>query len=133
MTLANRMLKRAPETADDLLPNEMVTWSDNANKEAWYYLAVQEATNSHIPEHKKDHTVPGLNFEYEHWVKMIENRDWAQLEKDIILALAKTDNGPNFVVTAYLYNSDHNNLQRTMPQPLKQYQTARLTQVTLIK
>ena len=46
MTLVNRVLNRLPETEDDLLPN-MTVWTDNANPKAWYYLAVQEATNSH--------------------------------------------------------------------------------------
>ena len=46
MTLVNRVLNRQPETEDDLLPN-MTVWTDNANPKAWYYLAVQEATNSH--------------------------------------------------------------------------------------
>ena len=51
MTLVNRVLDRKPETGDDLLP-DMVTWTDNADKKAWYYLAVQEATNSHYYEFK---------------------------------------------------------------------------------
>jgi len=46
MTLVNRVLNRQPETEDDLLPN-MTVWTDNANPKAWYYLAVQEATNRH--------------------------------------------------------------------------------------
>ena len=51
MTLVNRVLNRQPETEDDLLPN-MTVWTDNANPKAWYYLAVQEATNSHYYEFK---------------------------------------------------------------------------------
>ena len=51
MTLVNRVLDRKPETEDDLLP-DMVTWTDNADKKARYYLAVQEATNSHYYEFK---------------------------------------------------------------------------------
>ena len=78
MTLANRMLKRVPETASDLLTG-MTTWSDNSDVSAWYYLAVQEATNSHIAQ-DKDKTVPGLQFKYEKWVEMAPNRDWSALE-----------------------------------------------------
>jgi hypothetical protein len=78
MTLVNRMLKRIPETAGDLLSGEMIAWPDNADINAWYYLAVQEATNSHVPEHK-DVIVPGLQFEYEFWVEMMPNRDWIAL------------------------------------------------------
>ena len=73
MTLVNRVLNRQPETEDDLLPN-MVTWTDNANPKAWYYLAVQEATNSHYYEFK-------TNSQYEKWTELRETRDWTQLEK----------------------------------------------------
>ena len=73
MTLVNRVLNRLPETEDDLLPN-MVTWTDNANPKAWYYLAVQEATNSHYYEFK-------TNSQYEKWTELRETRDWTQLEK----------------------------------------------------
>ena len=46
MAMINRALDRTPKSADDLLSG-MKTWSDNANTGAWYYLDVQEATNSH--------------------------------------------------------------------------------------
>ena len=45
MTLINRVLCRMPETKADLL-DSMTKWPDN-QPGAWYYLAVQEATNSH--------------------------------------------------------------------------------------
>ena len=73
MTLVNRVLDRQPETEDDLLP-DMVTWTDNADKKAWYYLAVQEETNSHYYEFK-------TNSSFEKWTELRENRDWSQLEK----------------------------------------------------
>ena len=73
MTLVNRVLNRQPETEDDLLPN-MTVWTDNANPNAWYYLAVQEATNSHYYEFK-------TNSKYEKWTELRETRDWTQLEK----------------------------------------------------
>lgn len=73
MTLVNRVLNRQPETENDLLPN-MVTWTDNANPNAWYYLAVQEATNSHYYKFK-------TNSKYEKWTELRETRDWTQLEK----------------------------------------------------
>jgi hypothetical protein len=85
MTLVNRMLERAPETADDLLRNGMINWPDNADPAKWYYLAVQEATNSHVPEYKGK-TVPGSQYQYESWVKMIENRDWAEIERSWVSA-----------------------------------------------
>ena len=73
ITLVNRILNRQPETEDDLLPN-MTVWTDNANPKAWYYLAVQEATNSHYYEFK-------TNSQYEKWTELRETRDWTQLEK----------------------------------------------------
>ena len=79
MTLVNRVMGREPESADDLLPGEMAVWPDNSDTGAWYYLAVQEATNSHIPEFKAK-KVPRLDFYYEYWVEMTKNRDWLSLE-----------------------------------------------------
>ena len=73
MTLVNRVLNRQPETEDDLLPN-MTVWTDNANPKAWYYLAVQEATNSHYYKFK-------TNSQYEKWSELRETRDWTLLEK----------------------------------------------------
>ena len=80
MALVNRMLERAPETADDLLNDEMIKWSDNADPDAWYYLDVQEATNSHWPGFK-DKRVEGTDYYYEYWDEMIDNRDWTELER----------------------------------------------------
>jgi len=82
MTLVNRMLERVPETVDDLLHDRMIRWEDNADPDMWYYLAVQEATNSHIPEYKAGRIVPGLSFEYESWVEITQNRDWVQYERE---------------------------------------------------
>ena len=45
MTLINRVLGRDKLTAESLL-DSMKKWPDNATS-AWYYLAVQEATNGH--------------------------------------------------------------------------------------
>ncbi len=73
MSLVNRMLNRKPETAEDLLEN-MTKWTDNADTNAWYYLAVQEATNSHYYEYKE-------NSQYEKWTELRETRDWSELDK----------------------------------------------------
>lgn len=72
MTLVNRVLKRLPETAEDL-HNDMIKWSDNSDTSAWYYLAVQEATNSHYYDLKEN--------KHEKWSKLRETRDWTKLEK----------------------------------------------------
>ena len=46
MTLINRVLSRLPQSAEDL-HEDMIVWPDNKDESKWYYLAVQEATNSH--------------------------------------------------------------------------------------
>ena len=46
MAMINRVLQRLPESKADLLDG-MIQWSDNADTSKWYYLAVQESTNSH--------------------------------------------------------------------------------------
>ena len=73
MTLVNRVLHRLPETTDDL-HDKMLKWVDNMDTSKWYYLAVQEATNSH------DYTRDPSNIDYETWTEMREARDWSELE-----------------------------------------------------
>ena len=70
--LVNRMLGRLPENSDDLL-EDMLTWPDNMNVNAWYYLYIQEATNSHYHVMKAD----GI---HETWTQLIAPRDWRSLE-----------------------------------------------------
>ena len=72
MTLVNRVLKRLPETAEDL-HDDMIKWSDNSDASQWFYLAVQEATNSHYYQTKEN--------QFEKWSKLRETRDWTELEK----------------------------------------------------
>lgn len=74
MTLTNRVLGRQPESVDDILADDMVEFADNADVNAWYYLAIQEATNSHDYEMKAD-------GKHEKWTKLTENPDWSKLEK----------------------------------------------------
>ena len=71
MTLINRVLQRLPETADDLL-DDMTVWPD-CQPNAWYYLAVQEATNSHDFDRKDD----GV---HESWTALTEDPDWEQYQ-----------------------------------------------------
>ena len=71
MTLINRVLDRATVKIHGLLEDDMVQWIDNMDTGKWYYVAVQEATNSH--EYQKDPD--------EVWSQMRENRDWEALEK----------------------------------------------------
>ena len=67
MSLVNRVLNRNPETSEDLLP-DMITFTDNADTNAWYYLAVQEATNSHYNTSKE-------NSAYEKWTGLRKTLD----------------------------------------------------------
>ena len=69
MTMINRVLQRLPESEDDLLP-DMNVWPDNQPSD-WFYLAVQEATNSHDFDRKND----GV---HERWTKMLTDPDWKQ-------------------------------------------------------
>lgn len=70
MTMINRVLNRIPEDASDLLP-DMNVWPD-CNPGDWFYLAVQEATNSHDFKHKAGN--------YETWTSMSKNPDWTRYE-----------------------------------------------------
>lgn len=68
VTMINRALNRLPEMPADLIEN-MLTPPDNANTNAWYYMAIQEAVNSHTFEKKAD----GV---HEVWTGLTENPDW---------------------------------------------------------
>ena len=65
MAMINRVLGRLPGAERDLLPG-MRVWPDNADPGAWYYLIVQEASNSHTFERKSD----GV---HETWTRLREN------------------------------------------------------------
>ena len=72
--MINRALGRLPESQGDLLPG-MRTFSDNANPNAWYFLHIQEATNSHTFLTKGD----GV---HETWVELLtQERPWTRLER----------------------------------------------------
>ena len=78
MSLINRVLFREVELTG-MLP-DMKKWPDNSDPKAWYYTAVQEATNSH--EYKRtEKQVEGQTFNYEVWTVMLPNPDWEALEK----------------------------------------------------
>lgn len=65
-SMINRMLHRLPETVDDLLDG-MIQWQDNQPSD-WYYINMQEATNSHDFKQKGE-----IN---EYWTKLTENPNW---------------------------------------------------------
>ena len=69
MAMVNRATGRAPKSAGALLSG-MKTWKDNADTARWYYLDVQEATNSH--------TYTGAPTET--WTSLTATPDWSQYE-----------------------------------------------------
>ena len=70
MTMINRVLNRIPEETSDLLSN-MNVWPDCTTND-WFYLAVQEATNSHDYKHKAGN--------YETWTGMNTDPNWTRYE-----------------------------------------------------
>ena len=70
MSMINRLLHRMPETSEVLLP-DMAVWPDNL-PEDWYYLTVQEATNTHAYIQKGDL--------YETWTQRLDDPDWSQYQ-----------------------------------------------------
>ncbi len=76
MTMINRVLERVPSVEEHLLPyRTMLTFPDCQPGE-WYYIAVQEATNSHTYERAS-----GVKNGDEQWIALRANRDWTLLEK----------------------------------------------------
>ena len=71
--MINRVLNRLPEDEEDLLDG-MDIWTDN-QPETWYYLVVQEATNSHNFERKDD----GV---HECWTVLKEDRTGRSMRTD---------------------------------------------------
>lgn len=69
MAMVNRATGRAPKSTGALLSG-MKTWKDNADTARWYYLDVQEATNSH--------TYTGAPTET--WTSLTATPDWSQYE-----------------------------------------------------
>lgn len=70
MTMINRVLNRVPEDPSDLLPG-MNVWPDCGPGD-WFYLAIQEATNSHDYRHKAG--------SYETWTGLNADPDWTRYE-----------------------------------------------------
>ena len=70
VTMINRMLNRVPEDPSDLLPG-MNVWPD-CRPGDWFYLAIQEATNSHDYRRKAG--------SYETWTDLNADPDWTRYE-----------------------------------------------------
>lgn len=70
VTMINRVLCRLPEDTDDLLSG-MNTWTD-CHEDDWFYLAIQEATNSH--------DFVAKDRVYESWTDLNRAPDWSRYE-----------------------------------------------------
>lgn len=76
VTMINRVLERVPAKELRLLSRSiMLTFPDN-NPGDWYYIAIQEASNSHEYQRSVYETTGD-----EMWAKLIDNVDWTKLEK----------------------------------------------------
>jgi len=71
--LVTRMLGRQFSSAGSLLP-EMQSWSDNMNQNSWFYIYVQDATNSNSYVRNANGTVT--------WMTIVPSRDWRVLERE---------------------------------------------------
>lgn len=76
MTLVNRALERVPSDEDHLLSKRVMLTFPDCKSGDWFYIAVQEATNSHTYER----AATEKNGD-EQWTDLRANRDWTQLEK----------------------------------------------------
>lgn len=76
VTMINRVLDRVPAKESRLLSRSiMLTFPDNKPGD-WYYIAIQEASNSHEYRRSVYETTGD-----EMWTKLIDNVDWTKLEK----------------------------------------------------
>lgn len=76
VTMINRVLERVPAKELRLLSRSiMLTFPDNKPGD-WYYIAIQEASNSHEYQRSVYETTGD-----EMWTKLIDNVDWTKLEK----------------------------------------------------
>ena len=76
VTMINRVLERVPAKETRLLSRSiMLTFPDN-NPGDWYYIAIQEASNSH--EYQRSvYEAEGDEM----WLRLRDNVDWTKLEK----------------------------------------------------
>lgn len=90
ITICNRVLGRAPDIR--YLLDDMIQWPDNQDPDAWYYLDIQEATNTHLHGYsEKDYG------DREYWIRLEMNIDWATIES------------PNYSGTHEIYSSSIDN------------------------
>ena len=75
-TMINRVLDRVPSEESHLLSRGVMQIWPDANPGDWFYLAMQEATNSHDYERNAKWAAAD-----EQWTALRETRDWKALEQ----------------------------------------------------
>ncbi len=75
VTMIDRVLERVPKDESRLLPHSAMLTFPDCTPGQWFYIAVQEAANSHIYER-------AANEQHgdEQWKDLRDNRDWTMLE-----------------------------------------------------
>ena len=75
VTMIDRVLERVPKDESRLLPHETMLTFPDCRPGQWFYIAVQEAANSHIYERAASE-----QHGDERWKDLRDNRDWTRLE-----------------------------------------------------
>ena len=75
-TMINRVLERVPSAESRLLSRDVMQIWPDSNPGDWFYLAMQEATNSHDYERNAKWAAAD-----EQWTALRETRDWKALEQ----------------------------------------------------
>jgi len=72
--IINRVMSRLPQEVRDVNLPGVRTWRDNRSQNAWYYLDIQEATNSH------DYTMKADQI-HESWTTLVPSPKWAAMQQ----------------------------------------------------
>ena len=78
--IVNRMLGRRPHEDHLLDEEDMNMWPDNS-KDAWYYVDIQEATNSHTYSWTVEKDESGKYRTVEDWTAKEPDPDWVEIEQ----------------------------------------------------
>lgn len=75
VTMIDRVLERVPKDESRLLPHSAMLTFPDCRPGQWFYIAVQEAANSHVYERAASE-----QHGDEQWKELRDNRDWTRLE-----------------------------------------------------
>ena len=73
--MIDRVLERVPKDESRLLPHSAMLTFPDCRPGQWFYIAVQEAANSHVYERAANERSGD-----ERWKELRDNRDWTRLE-----------------------------------------------------